>query len=257
VQPAPRDPTGRFSSRVENYVRYRPGYPADVLRILTAEAGLTPAAIVADVGSGTGISTRLFLGNGNEVFAVEPNRDMREAAEAALRGHGGFHCIAATAEETTLPPSSVDFVVAGQAFHWFDVERARREFMRILRLQGIAVLMWNTRRTDSTPFLRGYEALLQEFGTDYREVNHANVSEQVLRVFFGGRPPNICKLPNEQVFDYAGLEGRLLSSSYVPAVGDPRHEPMLAALARLFDEHQQNNQVRFEYETELYFGRLA
>jgi SAM-dependent methyltransferase len=250
------DPTRRFSGRVDNYARYRPGYPAEVLRILRAEAGLTPAAIVADVGSGTGISTRLFLDHGNEVFAVEPNADMRQAAEAALRAYRQFHSVEGTAEDTRLAPASVDFVVAGQAFHWFRVAEARREFLRIVRSPRQVVLMWNTRRSNTTPFLRDYEALLQEFGTDYREVNHANIDQAVLRSFFGGRMPEIRSLPNKQVFDYAGLEGRLLSSSYVPASGDHRYRPMLAALARLFDEHQHNGQVCFEYDTELYFGPL-
>jgi len=251
------DPTRRFTGRVENYTRYRPDYPAGVLGILSAEADFSPAAIVADIGSGTGISTKLFLDNGNEVLAVEPNRDMREAADEMLRAYPRFHSMAATAEDTGLASASVDFVVAGQAFHWFRVEETRQEFLRILRPQGFVVLMWNTRRTDSTPFLSGYEALLQEFGTDYREVNHANISEEVLRRFFGGRMPEVRKLPNEQVFDSDGLKGRLLSSSYVPAAGDPRHEAVLMALARLFDVYQQNGQVRFEYDTELYFGQLG
>ena len=215
----PVDPTQRFSGRVENYTRYRPGYPGEVLHILHDEAGLSAASVVADVGSGTGISTKLFLDNGNVVYAVEPNREMREAAEASLGNYPSFHSVAATAEATTLPDAAVDFVVAGQAFHWFCVEEARREFRRILRPEGWAVLMWNSRRTDTTPFLRGYEALLAKFGTDYREVNHTNIGDDVLRSFFDGTP-EYRRLENVQVFDYAGLEGRLLSSSYVPSADD-------------------------------------
>ena len=248
--------TTRFSGRVENYVRYRPGYPAQVVTILADQAGLARESIVADVGSGTGISTRLFLDSGNVVYAVEPNQEMRAAAETLLRGYSTFHGVAGTAEATGLAAGSVDFVVAGQAFHWFDVPRARREFLRILRPRGWAVLMWNTRRTDTTAFLRGYESLLNEFGTDYQEVNHAHVTKATLRGFFGDSPPHCRKLPNEQVFDFEGLTGRLLSSSYVPAEGDSRYGPMLQALAALFATHQKEGRVRFEYDTELYFGRL-
>jgi SAM-dependent methyltransferase len=253
---SPVDTTKRFSGRVENYTRYRPGYPSDALRILRDDAGLTEASVVADVGAGTGISTKLFVDHGNVVYAVEPNQEMREAAETLLRRNPRFHSVAATAEATTLPDASVDLVVAGQAFHWFCVDEARREFRRILRPPGWAVLMWNSRRTDSTPFLRGYEALLAQFGTDYREVSHTNISKIVLQGFFGGTSPQYRRLGNEQVFDLAGLEGRLLSSSYVPNAEDPRYRPMLAALAQLFDAHQHEGYVRFEYDTELYFGRL-
>ncbi len=250
------DPTQRFSSRVENYVRYRPGYPADVLRMLTEETGFSPLAVVADVGAGTGISTRLFLDHGNTVFAVEPNDAMRAAAETLLRGEPRFHSKSGTAEATTLADHSIDYVVAGQAFHWFDVDRTRGEFLRVVRPGGWVVLMWNTRKTDTTPFLRGYEKLLLEFGTDYQEVNHANVSPETLQHFFGTTP---CyrALANEQVFDLAGLTGRLLSSSYVPGEDDPRQAPMLAALERLFAAHEQAGRVRFEYDTELYFGHLV
>ena len=171
------DSTEHLSNRVENYIRYRPGYPVEVLQILREEMGFGPAWIVADIGSGTGISTKLFLDHGNLVYGVEPNREMREAAERLWAGRLNFHSIVGTAEETTLDEHSIDLAVAGQAFHWFDADRARREFMRILRPGGRVLLMWNTRHTGSTPFLRGYEALLQEFGTDYREVNHENIGE--------------------------------------------------------------------------------
>ncbi|HVU87258.1 MAG TPA: class I SAM-dependent methyltransferase [Pirellulales bacterium] len=250
------DPTGRFSSRVENYVRYRPGYPAEVLRVLAEQTGFSPRAVVADIGSGTGISTRLFLEHGNTVYAVEPNDAMRAAAEVLSRDEPRFHSVNGTAEQTTLADHSIDYVVAGQAFHWFDVDRARHEFLRVLRPGGWVVLMWNTRLTDTTPFLRGYEKLLLEFGTDYQEVNHANVSPETLKRFFGATP-SYRAIPNEQVFDLAGLTGRLLSSSYVPAEDDPRHAPMLAALAKLFAAHEEAGRVRFEYDTELYFGQLV
>jgi SAM-dependent methyltransferase len=251
------DPTGRFSDRVENYIRYRPGYPAAVLDILRAETGLTPQAVVADVGSGTGISAEPFLRNGNPVYGVEPNAPMRAAAEQLLAGYPHFRSVAGTAEATGLPDQCADYVVAGQAFHWFDQEKVKAEFARVLRPGGWVVLLWNTRRTDSTPFLRAYEALLHEYGTDYREVVHSNLGPDVFDRFFapGGYAKRV--LDNEQVFDLAGLVGRTLSSSFVPPTGHPDHEPMLRALEAAFREHQSDGRVRFEYDTELYFGRLT
>ncbi|MDB5312771.1 MAG: Methyltransferase [Gemmataceae bacterium] len=249
------NPTGRFSDRVEDYVRSRPGYPDEVLDILRAETGLTPAARVADVGSGTGISSALFLRNGNPVRGVEPNPEMRAAAERLLAGFKGFQSIAGSAEATTLPDRSVDYVVAGQAFHWFDRDRARIEFTRILRPGGWVVLMWNTRRTD-TPFLVAYEDLLRRYGTDYREVRHDTLGPAEVGAVFGrGYARRV--LPNEQRFDLAGLKGRLLSSSYVPAAGHPDHAPMLADLEQVFARHQEADRVRFQYDTEVYFGRTT
>ena len=250
------DATRRFSDRVANYVRYRPGYPPAVLEVLRAGAGLMPGHTVADIGSGTGISSRLFLEHGHVVFAVEPNAEMRAAAEAELGGRPGFHSVAGSAEATTLADASVDLVAAGQAFHWFDPPRARAEFRRILRPGGFVALIWNTRRTETTAFLRGYEALLHRHGTDYAQVNHENVSNQVLAAFFGG--PYVRRaVYNEQVFDFTALRGRLLSSSYAPNEDHPGYPAMLAALERLFAEHAREGTVRFEYDTEIYTGRLS
>lgn len=250
------DSTRRFSDRVENYVKYRPGYPDGVLPILRDETGLTPASVVADVGSGTGISAELFLRAGHTVFGVEPNAAMRAAAEELLRGYPAFHSVDGAAEATTLADASVDHVVAGQAFHWFDVDGARREFARILRPGGWVVLLWNSRRMDTTPFLRAYEALLQEFGTDYREVRHDNITHESLASFFFGVFRKRT-LPNEQRLDFDGIRGRLLSSSYAPGEGHPRHAPMLAELERIFAAHQEDGRVSLEYETEIYFGHVA
>ena len=250
-----RNPTDRFTDRVEDYVRHRPGYPDDVLHLLAREAGLTPAAVVADVGAGTGISSELFLRFGCTVFAVEPNSAMRQAAEAWLAGRPHYHSITGTAEATGLPDRSVDYVVAGQAAHWFDLPAAAREFARILRDPGWVVLLWNTRKTDATPFLRAYEALLVQYGTDYRQVVHTNFDRAALRPLFADGN-EYRALPNAQEFDLPGLKGRLLSSSYVPPPGHPSHAPLMAAAERLFDEHQENGRVRMDYDCEVYFGRV-
>jgi len=251
---AARDPTRRFSDRVDDYVRYRPHYPAGVLAVLRNGVGLTPAAVIADIGAGTGIATELFLEDGNPVFAVEPNGEMRAAAERMLGGRAGYHCVDGTAEATTLPAASVDGIVAAQAFHWFEPARTREEFQRILRPGGWVALLWNTRRQD-TPFAQAYEALLETHGLDYAQVKHERVDEAALARFFA---PGFARdaLPNAQVFDVNSLRGRLLSSSYAPAAGHPRHVPMLAALERIFREHQRDGHVRFDYITQIYFGRV-
>jgi SAM-dependent methyltransferase len=247
--------TSRFSGRVENYIRYRPGYPPGVLKALQTECGLTSGHVIADIASGTGIWTRLMLENGNPVFGVEPNPEMREAGERLLAEFPKFTSIAGTAEATTLADQSVDFVTAAQAAHWFDRARSRREFARILKPAGWLVLLWNERLTDSTPFLRDYENLLLSFGTDYQDVRHERTTEAV-NEFFDPAPFQARAFPKQQEFDYAGLEGRLLSSSYVPGPESPKHAPMLRELRRVFDAHAVAEQVICEYKTRLYFGRL-
>jgi SAM-dependent methyltransferase len=247
--------TSRFSDRVENYVRYRPGYPPEALEALRTECGLTSEHVVADIASGTGIWTRRLLENGNRVFGVEPNAEMREAGERLLAEFPAFKSVAGSAEATRLAYQSVDFVTAAQAAHWFDREGSRREFVRILKPGGWLVLLWNERLTDSTPFLRDYEQLLLTYGTDYEEVRHEKTTDAV-NEFFDPMPYVERVFPNRQVFDYAGLEGRLLSSSYAPGPGEPKHAPMLEELRRIFDIHAIDGTATFEYKTRVYFGRL-
>jgi SAM-dependent methyltransferase len=249
------DPTGRFSDRVANYIAYRPTYPEALGDALRREVGLSAASTVADVGSGTGISSDLLLRLGCTVFAVEPNAAMRQAAETRFSGETRFHSVAARAEETTLATASVEAITAGQAFHWFNRDQTRQEFVRILRPAGLVALFWNTRRDDGTPFLRAYEALLREFGTDYAQVNHRRIDTPTLAAFYRG-PWESRVFVQEQVLDLAGVRGRLLSSSYVPGPGQPRHAAMLAALERIVEAHQQDGRVRMVYDTELYFGPL-
>ncbi|HLO06895.1 MAG TPA: class I SAM-dependent methyltransferase [Terriglobales bacterium] len=253
---AVQDSTQRFSSRVENYVRYRPGYPSAVIDLLKDECGLTPASVIADVASGTGIFTRMLLENGNRVFGVEPNSNMRTAGEESLRAYPRFTSVAGTAEATTLDDHSVDFVTAAQAAHWFDREKARREFIRICRPGGWTVLLWNERRTGSTPFLHAYEQLLLEYGTDYQDVRHERTTQQI-ETFFAPSRFQSRTFDYQQVFDYPALEGRLLSSSYTPQPGETKFAPMLRELRRMFDSHQADGQVGFEYDTRVYYGQLV
>src|SRR5580704_13267450 len=247
--------TSRFSDRVGNYVRYRPGYPAEALQLLKTECGLAPLHVVADIASGTGIWTRTLLENGNPVFAVEPNTEMRQAGQRLLAGFSKFTSVAGTAEATTLSHAGVDFVTAAQAAHWFDRARARQEFVRILKPGGWLVLLWNERLTDSTPFLRDYEELLLTYGTDYADVRHEKTTDEVNQ-FFDPLPFQEHVFPMRQDFDYEGLEGRLLSSSYVPGPEDAKYQPILRELRRIFDAHAVDGRATFEYKTRLYFGQL-
>ncbi|HEX8339033.1 MAG TPA: class I SAM-dependent methyltransferase [Pyrinomonadaceae bacterium] len=250
------DNTGRFSTRVADYVKYRPGYPPAVLGLLERECGLDPTSVVADVGSGTGILSELFLKNGNRVYGVEPNREMREAGERLLSSYANFVSLDGRAEETTLDDASVDFVTAGQAFHWFDPPRARREFMRILRPGGRVVLVWNDRRTAGTPFLEEYERLLVEYGTDYKAVSSKYAEESMLAALYGPGEMLTKTFDSEQVFDFEGLRGRLTSSSYVPQPGHPDSEPMMRELGALFRRHERAGRVVVAYDTKVFYGRL-
>jgi ubiquinone/menaquinone biosynthesis C-methylase UbiE len=247
--------TTRFSDRVENYVRYRPGYPPEVIELLRKGCGLTPDHVVADIASGTGIFSHLLLENGNRVFAVEPNAEMREAGNRLLQSYRNLTSVDGTAEETSLPSASVDFVTAAQAAHWFDRDRAREEFARILKPKGWCALIWNERRTGNTAFARDYEQLLLTYATDYKEVRHERTTDAI-HAFFAPSPYQEQVFELRQEFDYDGLAGRLLSSSYAPMAGHPKHEPMMRKLQDIFQSHAQRGLVEFEYNTRVFYGHL-
>jgi SAM-dependent methyltransferase len=259
--------TERFSNRVEHYVKYRPHYPEALLAALREHIGLTPQHTIADIGSGTGISCELFLRSGNTVYGIEPNTAMREAGEKYLSAFPSFRSIDGTAEATTLPDASIDHIIAGQAFHWFDVDRSKAEFRRILKPRGWIALFWNDRQTDTTPFLIDYEKLLLQFGTDYVVINHKNAHSAPdasikdsngsrVAQFFAPNPVIELTFENNIQMDYDGLKGRLLSSSYVPAEGEANYDAMLAALEKLFARFEHQGQIEMRYTTLMYLGQL-
>jgi|SRR5580692_2318371 len=246
--------TTRFSDRVEDYVKYRPHYPEVILSYLRDLYTFGQGWVVADIGSGTGISTELFLRFGNKVFAVEPNREMRAKAEELLAGYPNFVSVNGTAEATGLESASVDLIVAGQAFHWFDAAQTRVEFLRIARPGAVVALIWNERLIGSD-FEREYEELIVQFAGDYKTINHKNITDAQIGDFFDPRSFVLQSFENEQRFDFGGLKGRLLSSSYIPKEGE-RHLEMIDALKELFGRHAAGGQVRVGYETKVYTGVL-
>ena len=251
-----QDATRRFSTRAHNYVRYRPGYPPEVIGLLKAECGLTENSAVADVAFGTGLFTRLLLENGNRVIGVEPNPEMRSAGEEFLARYPRFTSVSGTAEATTLAAQSVDIVTVAQAAHWFDPKKAKVEFARILKPGGWVVLIWNDRRVDSTDFQRQYERLVCTYGTDYKEVRQLGMT-LAIDAFFGDPSFRTRKFEYEQTFDYTGLEGRLLSSSYAPQKGEENYEAMIDELRGMFKKYQVNGRVAFDYDTRVYYDQLG
>lgn len=252
-----RDPKQRFSDRVDDYIKYRPHYSTDVVKALRQVCGLEPEHVVVDVGCGTGLLAELLLESGNRVIGVEPNPEMGQAGEQYLSRFQRFRMISGSAENTTLPDASADFVVAGQAFHWFLPQPTRGEFARILKPHGWVVLIWHDRDTESTPFLRAYEDFLRRHSIDYRQVARKTVASfEVLRQFYAPNTVHFVSQHTCQQFDYDGLRGRLLSSSYVPREG-PAAETMLRELPEIFAKHADHGRVVFEYETKVYYGHLT
>jgi len=250
------DPTKRFSGRVDNYIKYRPTYPARAIEYLKDKCGLTLASVIADVGAGTGIFTKLLLDKGYIVYAVEPNQPMREAAIAQLSNYRNLVPVDGTAAATTLADHSIDLIVCAQAFHWFNNDETRLEFSRILAKDGKAALIWNNRLVNSDEFAKAYDALLKNDSVDYNKVNHQNIGDIDFKAFFRNGAYTVKKIPNSQVFDEDGLIGRAFSSSYVPPQDTEEGKVFLKLLKELFKKHNKDGKVTFHYQTEIYLGEV-
>ncbi len=245
----------RFSNRAENYAKYRPGYPPEVLGLFRERMGLTPDSIIADIGSGTGLSARLFVGNGNTVYCVEPNAKMRDVAAEYMKGFSGFRSVNGTSDNTTLPDASVDIVIAAQAFHWFEPAATRKEFSRIIKPCGYVALIWNERQLDSTPFLSEYEQFLLKFANDYTKVRHENVDETALKSFFQ-KEFHTAVFSNSQKFDLEGLVGRVTSSSYMPVESDESFPQMKNELQMLVAKYAENGKIEILYDTAVHYSQF-
>ena len=249
------DVTERFSNRAQYYANFRPGYPRQVLETMRRECGLTPKSVIADVGCGTGLLARQLCSNGNIVYGVEPNPAMLEEAKKLLLDCATFVPVHGRAEATSLKAGLVDIITVAQAFHWFHVQEARREFERILKPKGWVVLLRNERRTEASAFNKDYEQLLMRFGVDYHQVRARN--KESLPEFFGKDGFKKTQFRNPQLLDRNGLTGRILSASYIPQRGHENYPPMLGAIDNLFDEHQKNGVVKLEQDTRMFYGHLT
>lgn len=246
----------RFTDTVDNYLKYRPSYPVEILDLMKQACDLNAETIIADIGSGTGILSKLFLDNGNTVFGVEPNQKMREAAEHTLKHYSSFHSLDGTAEATQLKEASIDLIIVGTAFHWFEFEKTKIEFKRILRDSGFVMLVWNLRALEYSSFMQEHEQLLMKYGVGYQPLVDNNAYKLQLKPFFSPNVIHSCSFAHAQYFDWVGYQGRLLSTSYIPKAQDEKYKNMMIDLKKIFDKYQQNDLIKYEYITQLYYGRL-
>ncbi len=246
------NPKSRFSERVENYVKFRPSYPKEILNFLHESIGFMQESVIADIGSGTGISTKLFLDNGNIVYGVEPNREMRQAAEEILADYTRFYSMDASSENTKLKSESIDIIVAAQAFHWFDPKPTKEEFLRILKPKGTVILLANMRKKSDNKFMNGYMDIIEKYGQD---LNLKTDNQTIPKFFY----PNVVYkevFDNPHIFTLDRLKGELISYSYMPNQQDSRFKPMMIELENLFEKYNDNGTVIFEYETIVYYCKI-
>lgn len=246
------NPKARFSNLADNYAKYRPDYPKEIIKFLTSTIGLSKRHIIADIGSGTGISAKLFLDNGNEVYGIEPNAEMRGTGEKCLSNYTNFYSLDASSENTKLEAESIDIITSGQAFHWFEPEETRKEFLRILKPNGFVVIFNNRRKLSDTPFMNEYSELIKK----YCEKEHKNLLNTDLPYFFELRTIHKEVFPNPQIFNLERLIGDLVSYSYMPHEGDPGFDDMISEFEILFEKYSNNGMLTFEYETALYYCKM-
>jgi ubiquinone/menaquinone biosynthesis C-methylase UbiE len=246
----------KFTPRVTYYERYRPSYPMDLLWLMEKEIGFDVSDNVADIGSGTGILSKLFVQNGNIVFAVEPNNAMRAVAEEKFRNNFNFISISGTAENTKLEDSSIDVIVSGQAFHWFDIKKVPEEFKRILVDNGYVVLVWNERKEKKKGIMYAYEKICRKYGTDYEKYKCSKeITVSSLNKIFGVRNFKYTEFEVKQYLSFEGIKGRLLSSSFIPLEG-LAYKEMIKELKTFFSKYQHYGKVLLEYKTRVFYGKV-
>ncbi|MBN1330521.1 MAG: class I SAM-dependent methyltransferase [Candidatus Heimdallarchaeota archaeon] len=249
--------TTRFSNRVENYIKYRPSYPDELIIILQEKGVLSYSSKIADIGSGTGIFTKLLLETGCQVLGVEPNTEMRQAAEFLLRNYPNFTSIDGRAEVTSIADNSIDVITVAQAFHWFDLPATKKEFLRILKPEGSLVLIWNERLIDDIPFQMDYDFLLQKYCPEYKQPSYLKFSFEEIRKFFGNSKTHHFSTDNHQVFDFPSFQGRFESSSYALTPDHPDYPKLLSALRALYEKYKVDDLIKIKYKTQMYYGQMS
>ncbi|RYY52392.1 MAG: class I SAM-dependent methyltransferase [Chitinophagaceae bacterium] len=244
----------RFSNRADNYVRYRPGYPAPAFDLMEKLASLNKVSSIVDIGSGTGLFSEPLLERGFSVTGVEPADEMRRAAEQRLARFSKFSSLPGTAEETGIEENTVDLVTIAQTFHWLDHNLTRQECQRILKAGGKVALAWNQQHEESE-FEKEYTKLRETYRL-YPPVATV-IDEKLIHEFFSDGSIERFVFPNPQVLNFESLKGQLLSKSYSPLPGHESYETMINHLIRLFVRSNDNGFVTLNYETVVYCGELA
>lgn len=244
-----------FTPLAADYARYRPGYPTELLDEIAAVCGIQPTWQIADIGSGTGNLARLFLQAGYQVIGVEPNREMREAAERHLASYPAFRSLDGIAENIPLANQSIDLITVGQAIHWFNIEQTRNEFLRILRPGGWVAVTWNDGASQDTAFAQAYGALRHAYAQMCTVACDVPLSTGV-ESLFGAAIPRHTSFPHAQQFDLPGFLGRIRSSGILPQPGAPGCDDLTQQFTGLFSDHQQDGMVTFHYMAQLYIGQL-
>jgi len=250
-------PTERFSGRVEAYRRYRSAYSREIIPVLQERCALTSDSIVADIGAGTGMLAELFLENGNRVFAVEPNTDMRAACEELVERYPRLTCVDGTAENTGLSDQSIDFVTVGRAIHWFDQDKCRYEFARILRDGGWILLAGQGPHQRTEPVARDFRTILENHCIDFARLRQRYDIEAAVRRLFAGGDFQEAEFHDTEEMTYEDLEGFMLSLSVTPQPDYPGFPAMQRALHEYFARHESGGKLRMPTTCKIHFGHLG
>ena len=252
------DTKNRFSNKDENYVKYRPHYPKELIEFMQQKGLIKKGYKIGDIGAGTGKFTELLLQYGYSVIAVEPNGPMLEACKKIYGHYNDLTCLNGSSEHTKLSDISVDLITTAQAFHWFKMDETKKEWMRILKPDRYVALIWNSRikGKNASSFQKEYENLVTKFGKGYTRMQKNFQVQEKINILFEKNGYKEFHTPYSQTFDFEELKGRLLSSSYTPQPEDEIYPEMIAALKDLFDKHQIEDQIQIDYDTELSYGKL-
>lgn len=249
------DNTGKFTNKADNYVKYRPTYPKEFIDYLSSEVGFGKDSVVADIGAGTGILTKLLLDRAKSVYAVEPNLHMRQAGEKYCSEYKNFTAVDGTAEETSLPDKSVDFITAAQAFHWFDRDKAGLEFRRILKSGGKVVLVWNS-RISSSEFIMENDELCRRICPNFNGFSGGTDEDGTIFDFFRDGKCDCRIFNNDRQLSLEEYIGGSLSASYAPFEGEPNYNTFVEGLTKLFEKYSSGGKLLMPNNTRSYAGLL-
>lgn len=250
------DNTTKFSDKVEVYRQYRPSYPDAFVHYLFDEVGISQDACVADIGAGTGILTEILSEHVKTVYAIEPDRNMRIACMDTCGRSCAFVALEGRAESTGLPDQCLDFITVAQAFHWFEPHRTQLEFSRVLKPDGMVILVWNSRVPDA-PLTIAWDAVCRKHCPNFTGFSNDSVmSESQVHDFFRDGICETRQYPNNRLLDLASFLGTALSASYAPVFGQPAYDSFVTALTQLFWEHATGEKILVPMYTHSYVGRI-
>ena len=248
------DNINKFNKMQNDYSKYRPNYSNEAIEYILNLQNVDNEFKVADIGAGTGKLSLPFVKRGLKLYGIEPNKDMYEKLLENMKEYSDFFGILGYSEKTYLDNKSIDLIVVGQAFHWFNIDEFKIECKRVLKDDSYIAILYNN-GDYSKEVINKIHELSRRYCPEYKGSSGGLYNnEDIFNNFFKEYNKIIFKNDYKLTLDqFIGLN---FSASYAPKENEENHDIYLSKLEEVFNTYQEDGYLTMPNNTILRIGKI-